>query len=199
MSSTECSLRFHEVTKKSSADGIASSTTETLYTLKLKQEEESDSDNPPEGEKNDAEYQIIVYTSSIQLTLHAPSKHSSPGDEVTRPTNEEQDTVAGFDTGYTGVILRSVDEENDETPSENDTLTAVLMEMDVPVDMPDELKEMVKVSLLFKTSSDQQIRVFDEDEVVIALNELSTPKSLSDPGGDKHLSKLIEEGEATRG
>ena len=42
MSSTECSLRFHEVTKKSSADGIALSATETLYTLKLKQEEENE-------------------------------------------------------------------------------------------------------------------------------------------------------------
>ena len=32
----------YEVTKKSSADGIAPSATETLYTLKLKQEEENE-------------------------------------------------------------------------------------------------------------------------------------------------------------
>lgn len=204
------------VNKRPSADKIADTTKKPIYTLKLKKKiavESGSNDNSSEAEYDYAVYKIIIYTPSISLTLHAPDIQSKVGEKLKRPTTKEADTVEGFDTGYLGVMLRNEDNDDGKIPdsdkphprdnddgvigSTDDDLVAVLMELNVPDGMPDELKILTQVNLLFKKSKDKQIRVFDIGKSEVKLADLSEPKNLTEAGGDKHLGELIEKGKAT--
>jgi hypothetical protein len=209
----------YAVNKMSSADKIADATKETIYTLSLKkkivEESNQSEDNSAEAKYHKAEYKIIVYTPSIHLTLHAPSTHGGNDKIMKRPTTKEADTVKDFDTGYLGIMLRNEDNDDgdpipedpnkplprdndDKKPgSKDDDLVAVLLELNHDYTMPDELKAMINLNLAFKTSTEEIIRVFDEDKAAIPHAEFTKPKQLSDSGNDKHLSKLINDGSTT--
>ena len=74
------------------------------------------------------------------------------------------------------------------------------MELDIPADMPDDLKEIANVSLLFKTSSNDNVQIFDKSKALVTITDLSTAQSLKLPDegeGDKPPIGLIETGSAT--